>query len=155
MDMSILKKLEQYCAYQERCHSEVRGKLLELGSRGLALEELIAQLIADDFLNEERFAMAYAGGKFRIKKWGRIKIKQQLKAKGISDYLIQKALKQIDASEYFGTLVSLLNKKMELLSKEHHSKRKPKLIRFLQTKGYETPLILEAWNDWEAEHRPK
>lgn len=153
MDETILRKLEQYCAYQERCHSEVRTKLLNLGSRGMDLEEIISQLIATNYLNEERFAFAFVGGKFRIKKWGRVKIRQQLKAKGISEYLINKALKQIDQSEYFGVLVNQMEKKLALLSQEHPSKRKAKLLRFLQAKGYETPLILEAFKDWEASEK--
>lgn len=147
MDETILRKIEKYCVYQDRCHQEVRSKLLELGCRGVELEEIMAHLIAEDFLNEERYALAYTRGKFRIKKWGRVKIRQQLKAKEVTDYLIDRALKQIDASEYFGTLQELMQKKNDTITETNPLKRKEKLIRYLQSKGYEINLILECWQD--------
>jgi regulatory protein len=94
-----LQKLKHYCAYQERCHSEVRDKLFSLGVYKKHHDDLIAALIAENYLNEERFAVAYAGGKWRIQHWGRVKIKYELKQKQISDYCIKKALKQIDEED--------------------------------------------------------
>ena len=96
----ILNKLRHYCAYQERCHEEVRTKLLSLKVYGDGLEEIINQLISEDFLNEERFAKAYAGGKFRMKKWGRGKIIQGLKARKISDYCIKQGMSEIPEEDY-------------------------------------------------------
>jgi len=95
-----LQKLSHYCAYQERCHSDVRHKLLELGFRGPELEEALAALIADDFLNEERFARSYSGGKFRVLHWGRRKIEQGLRQKQVSEYCIRKGLQEINTSDY-------------------------------------------------------
>ncbi|MBK8342084.1 MAG: RecX family transcriptional regulator [Bacteroidetes bacterium] len=108
MNDAALNKLRHYCAYQERCHEEVRTKLLSLKIYGEGLEAIINKLIEDDFLNEERFAKAYAGGKFRMKKWGRGKIVQGLKLRKISDYCIKKAMLEIDESDYQKTLAALV-----------------------------------------------
>ena len=89
-----------YCQYQERCHSEVRNKLYELGCNKDDVEQHIIDLIETGILNEERFAKAYAGGKFRMKQWGREKIRQQLKFRKISEYCIRKGLAEIDGNEY-------------------------------------------------------
>ena len=101
-------KLTKYCAYQERCHSEVRNKLYEWGLYQSVVEETIVSLIQDDFLNEERFAEAYARGKFRIKKWGRIKILAELNKRKISEYCKKKGLDQIDEGEYLVALADVL-----------------------------------------------
>jgi len=95
-----LQKLKHYCGYQERCHSEVREKLYQLGVWKKDHDEITAALIEQGYLNEERFAIAFAGGRFRQKEWGRIKIKYELKQKQVSDYSIKKALKQINEEEY-------------------------------------------------------
>ncbi|KAA5533133.1 RecX family transcriptional regulator [Taibaiella lutea] len=144
-----LQAIQYYCAYQERCHSEVRSKLLELGFRGDELEEAIASLIADNFLNEERYAQQYCGGKFRINKWGRKKIIQELKKKKVSDFCIKKGLKEIDAQEYWETLQQLTKKKMsEINSKEKNIWiRKQKLQRYLIQKGYESDLINDVMKE--------
>ena len=97
----------QYCAYQERSHAEVKEKLYSFGLRSSEVDELMARLIGDNFLNEERFAIAYAGGKFRMKQWGRQKIRHALKAKGISDYCIRKGLASIDVGDYERVLEKL------------------------------------------------
>jgi regulatory protein len=114
-------KLEAWCAYQERCHSEVKTKIIALGITGDQVDFLLSDLIQNSFLNEERFALAYASGKFRIKKWGKIKIRQHLKQKLIPQQLIQQALASIDGDEYFKTLKSLtIKKKNELKESESH-----------------------------------
>ena len=102
-----------YCKYQERCHSEVRNKLYELGFTTPEVEQQIAGLIETGVLNEERFARAFAGGKFRMKQWGREKIKQQLKLRKISDYCIKKAMTEIDGDDYDETLNKLAYKKLK------------------------------------------
>ncbi len=144
MTESVLKAIRHYCAYQERCHSDVRHRLLELNARGTELEEIMAALIAEGFLNEERFAKAYCGGKFRIKQWGRKKIIRELKQKQVSDYCIQKALKEIDEDEYRKTLLHLAIKKKEELGKEASVwARNQKIYRYLLQRGFEWDVINE------------
>ena len=106
-----LKKACKYCAYQERSQQEVRDKLYELGLHKKDVELIISQLVTEGFINEERFAIAYAGGKFRIKQWGRIKIKYELKKKQVSEYCIKKALQQIKEDEYHEVLKKLADEK--------------------------------------------
>ncbi len=137
-----LAKAESFCAYQERSQKEVRGKLLDLGMRGDELEEIITDLILNNFLNEERFALNYASGKFNIKHWGRIKIKQGLKLKGVPDKMLQKAIYSLDEDDYLLTLEKLAVKKAESLNENDPFKRKMKLMSYLQAKGFETDLIL-------------
>lgn len=144
-----LKKIQDWCAYQERCQQEVRDKLYEYRLRTTDVENIIAQLISENFLNEERFAKAYAGGKFRIKKWGRIKIKMGLKARRLSDYCIRKGLEEISDSEYRKTLKKLLEEKDRTLNEKNKIRRKYKLLRFAAGRGFEQELIMEMLNDEE------
>ena len=133
-----------YCKYQERCHSEVRNKLYELGFTTPEVENQIANLIETGVLNEERFAKAFAGGKFRMLHWGREKIKQQLKQKKISEYCIKKALAEIPADEYDKTLRKLAFKKAEETKRDRSlPSRKSKLYRYLVQKGYERDIVLD------------
>ena len=113
-----LQKIKQYCAYQERCHAEVRDKLYSFGLHKNEVEEIISTLITENYLNEERFAIHFAGGKFRMKQWGKIKIKQALKYKQVSDYCIKKALKEIDVDEYEKTFQKLTQQKLKSLKGE-------------------------------------
>ena len=113
-----LQKAKQYCAYQERCHSEVKEKLYSLGMNKKEVDELLSDLISDNYLNEERFAIQFAGGKFRIKQWGRVKIKYGLKQKQISEYCIKKALAAIDERDYNKTLEKLFEQKLKTLKAE-------------------------------------
>lgn len=136
-----IQKLRHYCAYQERSHSEVREKLYQLKIRKKDHDEIIASLIEDDYLNEERFAIAFAGGKYRIKQWGRIKIKYELKQKQVSDYSIKKALKQIDEKEYRKLLQELADKKYTSLKGEQYLVRKKRTIDYLLLRGFEPELI--------------
>lgn len=134
-----LKKLQRYCAYQDRCHQEVRTKLLSLQVYGDDLEQIMAELVSDNFLNEQRFAESYVRGKFRIKKWGRIKIKMELKKRRISDYCIRKGMKEIEEEEYLQTLQTLINKKKaDVVGKSNPKKA---IADFLIRKGYEAELI--------------
>ena len=139
-----LAKAESFCVYQERSQKEVRYKLVEWGIRGDELEEILSELIMNNFLNEVRFANAYVSGKFNIKKWGRIKIKQGLKLKGVPDKMMNKALYSIDDDDYMQTLENLALKKASSLAENNPLKRKMKLISYLQTRGFETDLILLA-----------
>jgi regulatory protein len=136
------QKLKHYCAYQERCHSEVKEKLYSFGLRKTEVEELLSQLIDDEYLNEERFAVQFAGGKFRMKHWGKVKIKYELKQKQVSAYCIKKAMTVIDQDVYIKTLEKLASEKLKTLSSEtNHFIRKRKLQDYLLQKGYEPELI--------------
>ena len=136
-----LQKLKHYCAYQERSHSEVKEKLYNLGVWKKDHDEIIATLIEENYLNEERFAIAFAGGKFRIKHWGRVKIKYELKQKQVSEYCIKKALKQIDDGEYLKVLTKLAKEKYASLKSEQYLIRKKKTMDYLMQRGFEMELI--------------
>lgn len=138
------QKAKHYCAYQERCHSEVKEKLYGFGLRKTEVEELLSKLIEEDYLNEERFAVQFAGGRFRMKQWGRVKIKYELKQKQVSEYVTRKALKTIDEDDYQSTLFKLYEQKQQQLSSEKNIFiKKRKLQDYLLQKGYELQLINE------------
>jgi regulatory protein len=137
----LLARLARFCAYQERSHKEVRYKLVEEGARGDELEEIIVQLIAQGYLNEERFARAFAGGKFRTKKWGRIKIENELEANGLTPRCIRQGLSEIDDRDYRVTLEKLLQRKWNLTDESNLFSKKNKVGRFLIGKGYEPELV--------------
>lgn len=139
-----LVKAEHFCVYQERSQKEVRYKLVEWGMRGDELEEILSELILSNFLNEERFAKSYASGKFNIKKWGRVKIKQGLKLKGVPDRILKKALYSLNEDDYMQTLENLAIKKASTLTESNPLKRKFKLMSYLQGRGFENDLILLA-----------
>ena len=146
----LLNNIKNWCAYQERCQQDVRDKLYILRQKISldAIDEIITILITENYINEERFAVAFAGGKFRIKKWGRIKIKTQLKQRQISDYSIKKALSAIDPDEYFNTMKEVVLKKRSGLRGESDKIRfNYKLLRYAQSRGFETDLILEVLKD--------
>ncbi len=143
---AALGKAEHFCAYQERSQQEVRDKLYSYGLRSTEVEELIAELIENNFLNEERFAAAYSIGKFRMKHWGRLKIKMGLKNKRIPSKLIDSALRQIDAGEYLETLGMLLRKKSLTIKESNPLKKKQKLVLFGISKGFEKDLIFDILN---------
>lgn len=135
----------RFCALQERCHSEVREKLWAWGVYGLAAEQVLAELISQGFLNEERFACAFASGKFRIKGWGRKRIEHALRARQVSDYCIRKALQALPEDEYQAMLHNLLRQKYEELARKAptSAERRAALLRFAAQRGYETDL---TWN---------
>ena len=141
-----LEKAKHYCAYQERCHYEVKEKLYSFGLYKQQVEELISQLIEEDYLNEERFSIQFAGGKFRMKQWGRVKIKYELKQKQVSEYCIKKALKQIDEDDYSKTLTKLAEKKWTSIKKVESNKfsRMSKTTDYLLQKGYESDMVRAA-----------
>lgn len=141
------QKLEAFCAYQERCDQEIRKKVKSWGLFGEDVDILISDLIQNNFLNEERFASAFVSGKFRIKRWGRIKIRQHLKQKNISDYSINKGLNEIDESEYFQTIKDLIESKNRLTKAKDKWDRRAKLQRYMQAKGFEHELVLEEINN--------
>jgi regulatory protein len=144
-----LEKAGHYCAYQERSQQEVRDKLYEWGLWPEAVENIIVRLIGDGFLNEERFAKAYATGKFRQKAWGKIKIKQGLKLKRVPDVLIKKALNGINYDDYLETLRIIVEKKSTLLNENNAYKRRYKLQQYALGRGFENDLITEVLKDSE------
>lgn len=141
------ERIQQYCAYQERSHLEVRNKLYSFGLYRGDVDEILAGLITDGFLSEERFAKAFAGGKFRMKKWGRIKITHALESKGVSSNCIRIGLKEIDDPTYSMTLQGLLREKISLFGEENHFILRSKLSSYAIQKGYESDLVWKAINE--------
>ncbi|MEO5967322.1 MAG: regulatory protein RecX [Ferruginibacter sp.] len=134
------KKIKSYCSYQERNHKEVKNKLYEFGLYPHQVEELLSTIISEGYLNEERYAKAYAGGKFRIKHWGKIKISYNLKLKGVSSYCIKKGLNEIDEDEYLSLAKKLLTEKYKSLGKKSATKD-VKVKNFLMQRGFEPSII--------------
>jgi regulatory protein len=140
----IRQKIERYCAYQERCHQEVREKLYDLGASSNEVEETITALILDGFLNEERFAKAFAGGKFRMKKWGRLKIVNELERKGISKNCIKSGLKEIPEDDYLSALEKVLSEKIRLVDEENIYVKRDKVSNYAIQRGYEPELTWQV-----------
>ncbi len=136
-----LAKLMKYCAYQERCHMEVRQKLLSLGMRSADLEEIMAELIEQNFLNEERFARSFSRGKFRLKQWGRNKITAELEKRRISSYCIRSGLREIGEEDYHRTLLDLIRKKSLQVKTDDPYQKKDKIARYAIRKGFEPDLV--------------
>ena len=137
------RKLEHYCSYQERCHDEVIQKLKSLNMIPEAIDAIIFHLIENNFLNEERFAISFARGKFRIKQWGRRRIINELKARNISKYNIEIALKQFDEDEYLNAFNELADKQWDAINERNILKKKKKVADFLLRKGFESSLVME------------
>ena len=142
-----LEKAKSYCAYQERCHKEVSDKLYSWKLNIDEINYIIDHLLQENYLNEERFAIAFVGGKFRIKKWGRKKIIQKLKEKGVSDYCIKKGLEEIIEEEYISNMHNLIEKKYISLKDKNPFAKKKKTAVYIYNKGYESDLIWRHLND--------
>lgn len=136
-----LEKLRHYCAYQERCHKEVKDKLYSMQMIPDAVEQIIGTLVSENYLNESRFAQQFAHGKFSIKHWGKLRITRELKARAISDYDIRKALLTIDEESYLEKISSISSKKWQQLAGNTLQVRKQKLYQYLAYRGWETHLI--------------
>ena len=132
-----LQKARHYCGYQFRCHQEVKEKLYSFGLRRQDVDIALATLVEEDYLNEERFAVQFAGGHFRLKQWGKVKIRYELKQRQVSDYCIKKALAAIEEDDYLKTLNRLATTKWETLKDETAFARRGKLQEYLARKGYE------------------
>ncbi len=135
------KKLEGYCAYQERCHKEVVNKLRDMRMIPEAIDQIVVHLIENDYLNEERFAKSFARGKFSIKKWGRKRITSELKQRGISRFNIKTALKEIDEVAYLETFDKLADKRLAQITENNQLKRRKKLADYLFYRGWESDLV--------------
>lgn len=144
---NFLEKAKRFCALQERSHQELRDKLYGWGLHREEVEDIITTMITENFLNEERFALAYAGGKFRIKRWGRIKIEHGLRLHRISEPLIREALYSIDDNDYLNCLKYILQKKEKDFAALPTPHRKKKLLAYAYSKGFEKELVLQHWAD--------
>ncbi|WP_025742647.1 regulatory protein RecX [Aquimarina pacifica] len=142
-----LSKMEHYCAYQERCHKDIEDKLRTMKLIPEAREKIILHLLEHNFLNEERFAQSFARGKFRIKKWGKLRIVRELKLRQISDYNIRTALKEISETDYLEAFHQIAEKKMASITETNEQKKKKKLIDYLRYRGWESHLIFEKINE--------
>lgn len=134
-------KLYRYCAYQERCHQDVETKLRELRVPAMFHDELIHHLVSEGFLNEERFARAFAGGKFRLKRWGRLRIRQELEQRNLSSYCIKSGLSEINEADYLQTLRLLISQKSESLETDNIYILRDRVSRFVIQKGFEPELV--------------
>ena len=141
-----LEKMAKYCAYQERCQSDVRLKLFHSGLDRDEIEDVICHLIEQDFVNEERFAKAFTRGKFRQKGWGKIKIKQHLIQKEISEYCLKKGFEEINESEYLIKLEEILYKKINSLSETNEFILNQKAAKYAISRGYESSLVWDLLN---------
>lgn len=146
-----LEKAKYYCAYQERCHKEVEDKLREWDLTLDEIDHIILQLINENYLNEERYAQAYAGGKFRIKRWGRRKIVQKLKEKKVSEYCIKKGLEEIEEDEYIHVLSELIEKRYSSQKEKNPFLKKKKVAAYLFGRGFENELIWQGLEKLDIE----
>ena len=144
-----IQKLEHYCAYQDRCHEEVIQKLRSMKMDQDEIDQIIVQLIADNFLNEERFACSYARGKHRIKHWGKIRIVNELKFMKISQYNINLVLKEITTEEYEATFHNLAEQNWESIRESNPLKKRKKFCDYLLRKGFESNLVYEKAKELE------
>ena len=138
------KNIEHYCAYQERCHKEVVNKLKDLGIIQNAIDVIVTDLIQNNYLNETRFAQSFARGKFKIKKWGKVKIHRELNKREISEYNIKMGMKEISDSDYEETFNKLLDKKLSELSHLSEREQKRKVFNYLSYRGWEVEKIFEG-----------
>lgn len=143
-----LEKAKKYCAYQERCQWEVEKKLRDWMVDESLVDAILAELIGQGFINEERFSHEFARGRFRLKSWGRNKIRMELKMRHISDYSINKALESIPDEEYQLTLHKLITQKANEVRAKNSFEKKQKIARYLHGKGYEADLFWEVLNDF-------
>lgn len=136
-----IKKIEYFCAYQERCHKEVVEKLKSYGMFNQAIDHIVGHLIKENYLNEERFSKSFARGKFRTKQWGKKRIVNELRFRGITTFNIQLALKEISEEEYLKTLDTLAKKRFTEIKETHLQKKKKKIADYLLYRGWESHLV--------------
>jgi len=140
------RKLESYCAYQERCHKEIAQKLKDMYMIPEAIDVIIVHLLEHNFLNEERFSKAFARGKFKIKKWGKRRVTLELKKRDISKFNIDLALKEIDENEYLEVFNNLAEKRVGFIKETNVLKKKKKLVDYLLYRGWESQMVYEKVN---------
>tara|TARA_B110000003_G_scaffold99720_1_gene101891 strand:- start:1871 stop:2335 length:465 start_codon:yes stop_codon:yes gene_type:complete len=140
-------KLQYYCSYQDRCHKEVKAKLKSFKISSEELNEIVSNLIKDNYLNESRFSKSFVRGKFNIKNWGKVRIVNELKLRNISIYNINLGLKEIDDQDYINKLEDIFNKKLSSLSNLNSNLKKKKIISYLLYRGWESNLIYSKANE--------
>jgi regulatory protein len=148
-----LNKMMAYCAYQERCRLEILQKLKAMEVPEAQQEDIVKYLEEEGYLNEQRFARAFAEGKFRIKNWGRLKIRAELKARRISDVLIKDAVSLVCQEDYYKVLKVLIRKKISTEKRIPEEKLKFKILRYAYSKGFEADLASDALNEVLAEEK--
>lgn len=148
-----IHKIEHYCAYQERCHEEVVQKLRSMKMDSEEIDHIIAHLINDNFLNEERFACSFARGKHRMKHWGKIRITNELKFRGINQTLINIALKEIDSEEYYMIFDTLANRQWESIQETNLLKKRKKFCDYMLRRGFESNLVYEKVRELESSNQ--
>ncbi|MDG1686489.1 MAG: regulatory protein RecX [Flavobacteriaceae bacterium] len=141
------KKLEYYCAYQERCHKEVIAKLKTLGMIPSVIDKIISELIKANYLNETRFTQSFVRGKFRIKKWGKNRILQELKVRDISSFNIKLGMKEISDDNYQKTFYDLFEKRRGEVKQLTKTEQKKKIFSYMSYRGWENSKIYEALRD--------
>jgi regulatory protein len=146
-----IKKIEHYCAYQERCHDEVVQKLRAMKMDSDEIDTIVVKLIQDNFLNESRFACSFARGKHRIKFWGKNRIVNELKFRNIGQYNINLALKEISNEEYLDTFEKIATRNWESIKETNLQKKRKKFCDYLLRKGFESNLIYEKVKELEAQ----
>lgn len=144
------QKIEYFCVYQERCHQEVVAKLRSMKMDSDEIDEIMVHLIAENFLNEERFACSFARGKHRIKHWGKIRIINELKFKNISQTLINIALKEITSEEYLETFHALAQRHWESIRETNTLKKRKKFCDYILRRGYESNLVYDKVKELES-----
>ncbi len=145
------QKIEYFCAYQERCHEEVVAKLRTMKMDSDEIDQIMVHLLAENFLNEERFACSFARGKHRMKHWGKIRIVNELKFKNISQTLINIALKEITTEEYLETFHALAEKHWESIRETNSLKKRKKFCDYILRRGFESNLVYEKLKELEKE----
>lgn len=148
--LNTKKKLEAFCAYQERCHKEVVAKLWSLGTDPNEIDEIICHLIEHNFLDEERFACSFARGKFRIKNWGKIRIVNELKFRNITIRNITTALKEIEIDEYFDSFEKLSERIWDSIKERNALKKRKKFCDYLLRKGWESDMVYSKVKELET-----
>tara|TARA_B100001142_G_scaffold308921_1_gene340932 strand:+ start:2003 stop:2476 length:474 start_codon:yes stop_codon:yes gene_type:complete len=141
------KKLEYYCAYQERCHKEVIAKLKTLGMIPSVIDKIISELIKANYLNETRFTQSFVRGKFRIKKWGKNRILQELKVRDISSFNIKLGMKEISDDNYQKTFYELFEKRRREVKQLTKTEQKKKIFSYMSYRGWENSKVYEALRD--------
>jgi regulatory protein len=137
------QKIGRYCAFQERSHQEVKDKLFEYGLNSSEVDAILTQLITEGFVNEERFARAFARGKFRMKHWGRVKIIHELQRRGLTSNCIKAGLREIEDSDYRDGLAEILSRKASQIADADIFVRRDKVAKYAIQKGYEAELVWE------------
>jgi regulatory protein len=144
----VLQKLRFYCRYQQRCQSELKEKLFVLGINKKDHDELLEELLKENCVSDEKFAVAFVSGRFKMKQWGRRKIQKGLKEKRVSEEIAQRALEQINKKEYMAMLNKLAKERYVSLKHEQYLVRKKKTMDYLMQKGYEVDLIKDVINNF-------